>query len=262
MGVVTYQSMALKAANKRGRMKKDSEGYVDIIGGAFNSSNAHGDFYSMEGVTKLLEHGSIAARRMGNSQLYSELGHPQQGNLSLTAYKKRLLQISEKHQCNHIKKITLDTELWKTTKGLERGSVATILKVKPYGPYAHVIDTAINTPSINLAYSIRSFVRNGFSNGRIHKKVLDIVTYDNVGSQGMPTANKYSSPSTESIIELDVDSYELLELADEYNANGNESMHLDITNLISKIKHIEREGLEDSSLDLIEVSSSPIWLGF
>jgi hypothetical protein len=253
--------MALKAANKKGRMKRDKEGYVDIIGGAFDSSNSQGAFYSSEGVAELLKEGSILARRLGRAQLYSELGHPSQESMSDKQYRARLLRIKEKEYCNHIKSVTLDTEMWRSVPGLERGSIATVLKVKPFGPHGHIIADAIETPSINLAYSIRSFVNNQFKNGRINKKVIDIVTYDNVGSQGMPTANKYDTPSVECLFEMDVDKYELQELSLEYQSNGNESLQEEVDLLIDRIVQSERTGvgLEDSSLDLINVGNRPIW---
>ena len=254
MSLLTYQALARKASSGSGRMKADSEGYVDIVMGSFDDYNSQGEYYAMRGAEKLFEGSSIFARRIKAGQLFSELTHPaREAKQSRREYFNRLLRIDDQQVSTHIKSVTLDSELWKTNKDtMAKGAIAVIGKIKPYGPYASTAMEAINTPSINLAYSVRSFTKNQLVNGTNIKHMVELVTWDQVGSQGIPSANKWTGVGLEVLVSDTVSINDLLDTADALSAVGNESMAESVRNLI---KHA-RESSKESPIIL---EPTPVW---
>ena len=253
MSILTYQATCMKAASGSGRMKADQEGYVDIVMGTMNDYNSQGEYYAMRGAEKLFSGSSIFSRRMAQGQLFSELSHPaQEAGQSRKDYFNRLLRIDDQKVSTHIKAVTLDSELWKTnSKTMTRGAIAVIGKIKPYGPYASTALEAINTPSINLAYSVRSFTKNRMVNDVNVKSMVELVTWDQVGSQGIPSANKWTGVGLEVLVSDIVSVSDILSTADALVSVGNESMAAQVRHLLD---HIRDEEVEAPSLE-----ESPIW---
>ena len=252
MSILTYQALALRPSAGKGRMKKDSEGYVDVVLGAVNDYNSRGEYYLYEGTEKLFTGSSIFARRIKNGQLFSELTHPKrESGQSRRDYFNRLLSIDDKQVSTHIKSVTLDSELWKRNRtSMSEGSIGVIGKIKPYGPYSNVTLEAINTPSINLAYSVRSFTKNQLINNVNVKKMVELVTWDQVGAQGIACANKWDSPGLEVLFDDVLSMGDIIDTADALESVGNESMAARVRKLLHHV---------DESVESNELDSTPIW---
>lgn len=255
MTILTYSAVASKASNGKGRMKPDNEGYVDIVMGSMNDFNSQGEYYAMKGAEKLFEGSSIFARRIKNGQLFSELSHPsREKGQTRREYFNRLLTINDQKVSTHIKSVELDSELWKTNRDtMSNGAIAVVGKIKPYGPFASTAMEAINTPSINLAYSVRSFTKNLMEKGVNIKSMVELVTWDQVGAQGIPSANKWTGVGLEVLFTDVVSLGDLLDTADALDAVGNESMADTIRDLIP----YATKPSEESKLELVE--PTPIW---
>ena len=53
MAVIKYDNVRLRETTKSGKLKKDANGYYDVILGAMNTFNSRGEYYAMEGAEKI-----------------------------------------------------------------------------------------------------------------------------------------------------------------------------------------------------------------
>ena len=110
-------------------------------------------------------------------------------------YLARVMRIEEKFESHTIKEVVIDTTL-KDVKGNRYIGIRG--KVKPSGPYRDVLIQKFADPDMNVCFSVRSFTKDNFRNGRREKYTTSIITWDYVGEPGLDKANKYNSPSLES----------------------------------------------------------------
>lgn len=198
MSVVHYGCTALLGTNKTGVLKPDTDGRYDMVLGALEYPNSVGDIYTVASAREFFKEGSPFMRRVKNGQLRAELGHPKQlPGMTDKQYLERILTIEESMVCAHISDIYIDYNNVKCPK-TGRTIIAIRGKVKPCGPYGHVLKEMLDDPNQNVAFSVRSLTMNRQVGFRQHKDFTQIVTFDYVNEPGLAPANKYSVPTLES----------------------------------------------------------------
>lgn len=195
---LTFQSTALVGTNKMGIIKPDANGYYPLVLGAFNYHNGAGDYYPLEPVKKLLLDSSSLMRRISKGVLRGELGHPKQlPGMTSRQFLSRISQIDEQSICCHIKSIELDEQ---HVTGKDGKTCAAIIgMVKPSGPFGESLEKQLQSTDENVYFSIRSITDDHIEpNGTRVKKIVEIITWDNVNEGGIDVAHKFKSPSLES----------------------------------------------------------------
>jgi len=199
MSKATYSCTALVGSNKAGILKPDEDGYYTIVLGALDVFNSAGSFYPYESAKHLFAESSSLMRRIANGACRAEYGHPKkEKGWSDMDFINRLLVIEEKNVCAHIKNVTIDMASVKDKK-TGRPVVALIGKVKPTGPYGHVLEAQLQNPNENVCFSIRSLTDDVVVRGVNHKNIRIVICWDYVNEPGISVANKYQSPALESL---------------------------------------------------------------
>lgn len=195
---VSYSCTALSGMNKVGKIKQEADGYYKVILGGLNVFNSSGQLYPYEPAKQLFETSGVLQRRIKRGALRAENGHPKKtGNMSNADYVSRLLNIYEGRVCAHIKQIDLDFNAVKDDKG--RPIVAIVGHVAPAGELGYVLEKALQNPNENVAFSIRAFTDDRDTYTGTIRILKNIVTWDYVGEPGIAVAEKYYSPTLESL---------------------------------------------------------------
>lgn len=205
MNQVMFACTSLVGVNKAGNLKKNADGYYEMIVGALNVFNSSGQFYALEGSRQLIEDRSSSfQRRVKRGALRGEYGHPNPPPRSINPaeqrlrdqeYARRALTIEELNVCCHHMKIWLDFNEVKDKNG--KPVIAIMSAVSPNGPLGHVLEKQLENKNENVCFSIRSFTDNTMKFGTEHRVLKEIVTFDYVNEPGIPIAEKYLAPSLE-----------------------------------------------------------------
>lgn len=196
-----YSCTALVGSNKIGILKADENGYYTVVLGALDVFNNAGSFYPYESAKSLFQQSSSLMRRIANGACRAEYGHPnREPGMSDQEYIARILRIDEKNICAHIAEVWIDTSSIKDLK-TGRPVVAIMGKVKPMGPYGHVLEAQFKNPKENVAFSIRSLTDDIMRGGINNKNIRIIVCWDYVNEPGIGCAYKFNSPSLESTVD-------------------------------------------------------------
>jgi hypothetical protein len=201
MSNVRFTATKLVNSGKRGELKPDADGYYEFIIGGLNTFNSAGEYYTLKGAEELFHDSSVFKRRIANGCLKGEVGHPKQlPGMSFDAYVNRVLSIDETNVCCHFKEVWLDTSFGKNNPKFNNPSLTAIMaKVKPAGPKAASLANSIANPNENVCFSIRALTRDYFERGQKYRVLQQIIVWDNVNEPGISIANKWDSPSLESL---------------------------------------------------------------
>lgn len=193
---VRFSCTSLAGSNKVGNLKRDENGYYEMVVGALNVFNSAGQFYVFEQAKSLFESSSQLMRRVSRGSLRGEYGHPKMlPGMSNEQFANRVMSIYEENTCCHHKDITLDFDRVKDEQG--KPVIAIISKVYPSGPMGPALEKSLQNPNENVCFSIRAFT-DDYREGGIYKRVLKtIVTWDLVNEPGLATAEKFKSPALE-----------------------------------------------------------------
>ena len=197
---VRFACTALAGTNRAGKLVADANGYYDMVVGGLNVFNSVGQYYTYEGAKELFEESSQFMRRVKRGVLAGEQGHPKwQPGMSEAAYAQRIMSIYEENVCCHHKEVYLDFDNVKDEAG--RPVIAIRSKLKPAGPHGEALRQSLENPDENVCFSIRAFTDDFQDRGRgLTKRILrTIVTWDRVTEPGLSVAEKYKSPSLESL---------------------------------------------------------------
>ena len=200
MSIITLAEPRLSGTGKKGIIKPDENGYYETLLGALDVRNGIGEIYPYNGNEDILKDGSPLKRRIKNGHLFAEMGHPKrEPGMTDHEWLVRYSRIEETKHCAHISNVWLDTE-YVSPDGLKM--VGIVGKVKPAGPYKETIEEYMKTPSVNTAWSVRSFTRNiRSSDGNVYKYFVDIRTWDFVSEPGISVATKWDSPAVEEMVD-------------------------------------------------------------
>jgi len=193
---VRFSCTSLAGSNKVGNLKRDANGYYEMVVGALNVFNSAGQYYVYEQAKELFESSSQLMRRVSRGALRGEYGHPKMlPGMSNEQFANRVMSIYEENTCCHHKEITLDFDRVKDANG--KPVIAIISKVYPSGPMGPALEKSLQNPNENVCFSIRAFT-DDFREGGVYKRVLKtIVTWDLVNEPGIANAEKFQSPALE-----------------------------------------------------------------
>lgn len=196
---LSFNCTALVGTNKVGNLKRDADGYYEVVLGALDVYNFSGQFYPAAGAREIFESSSAFVRRVRRAALRCEYGHPKrEGGMSMPEYANRLTQIWEHMVCCHIKDVWLETQKVKDANG--RTVIAIMGKIKPAAtPYGLALEKQLENPHENVCFSIRAVTHDVMVRGRYEKNIKEVITWDYVNEPGIAAANKFSFPSLESI---------------------------------------------------------------
>jgi hypothetical protein len=200
---VTFGCTALIGSNKVGIIKPDAQGYRTMVVGGLNMYNSGNAMYVNDDYARqiLVDASSEFQRMVSRGVLRGEYGHPKrEPGMKDEDHMRRALQIFENRVCVHYRKVWLDANLMKDSKG--RPIVAVMSELCPSGELGPVLERHLNNPSENACFSIRSFTKDTMGGDGIKRKSLrKVVTFDYVNEPGMENAEKYKAPSLESYSE-------------------------------------------------------------
>lgn len=187
-------------------IEPDEEGYYTQIIGGLNMFNSAGEYYiHTPEVEALFKQGSFHRQLVISAALYGEAGHPKlEPGMTTEEYIRRIRKVYENNIAVHFKEIWLE-KTNKYEKGFNRPIYLIWGKVKPFGKNGLIVKDALETPSVNSAFSIRSFTKNYKENGVTFKELKYIVTFDFVVEPGIRFANKVNSVAMEDIEDVVVD---------------------------------------------------------
>jgi len=195
-GAVEYNCQVLNGTNKAGTLRKNENGYYEMIVGALNMTNNVGEYYDYNYARKFFDEASDLVRMSKKGVLRGEYGHPQMlPGMTDDDYVSRLLMINEKETCCHHKRIYLDFNHFKDSNG--KPIVGIMSEISPSGPYGEPLEKQINNGHENVCFSIRCFTMPHRKGGRVIKEMKHVVTFDYVNEPGISVATKYNSPSLE-----------------------------------------------------------------
>lgn len=218
---VRYSSTALVGTNKAGTLTADEDGYYDMVLGGYGTSNYAGAYYTTsnngESIESILKRSHTMQRQISNGNFRAEYGHPKmEPGMKSMDFKRRALRMEETRICAHIAEVFLEND-FKTRQG--ETMVAVRGKVRPSGPYGKALDEQIKNGKENVCFSVRSLTNDVFVRGQLIKKTAVIVCWDYVNEGGIVGAEKYSSPSLESLHDEVITPDFLVALAQEEFAN-------------------------------------------
>ena len=197
---IKFACTSLAGTNKCGQLKKDENGYYELVVGALNVFNSAGQYYVYEQAKELFQSSSQLMRRVARGSLRGEYGHPKMvPGMTNEQFANRVMSIYEENTCCHHKEITLDFDRVKDEQG--RPVIAIISKVLPSGPNGPALQKSLENPNENVCFSIRAFT-DDFRDGGVYKRVLKtIVTWDLVNEPGIAFAEKFKAPALEGLSE-------------------------------------------------------------
>lgn len=236
MNTIKFTCTALPNG-KIGKLQCDPDGYYTVVVGGLNCFNSAGEYYVYEGAKQLFEESSSFMRRVKNGTLYGERGHPKkQPGMTDDQYVNRIMSVHEETTSHHFKEIWLDLDYGKNNPSLNNPKLIAIMaKVKPSGPMGQYLKDSFDNPAENVCFSIRAFTQDVFD-GKVNRRTLvRIETFDGVIEGGIATANKYSTPGLESLLEKTITVKELNKLANSPVGIATESVRNNVKELLSLI---------------------------
>lgn len=207
MSVVKFTETVFSNQKKEGSLPPpDADGYHSVVLGGLNCYNASGEYYVAEGVVEMFQSSSAFMRRIQSGSLYTEVGHPRkQPGMSYEDFYRRIIDIDDTNICGHISDITLDLVYGKKNPQIGNHDFIAIMgKVKPAGPKAEALRLSLENRKQNTAFSVRGLTDNAQRNGRVERKLTQIVTYDHVTEPGIKAACKAYVPGLESLQVLEL----------------------------------------------------------
>lgn len=200
MSSIKFTCTSLRGTNKKGILTPDSNGYYPLPVGGLNVLNSAGQWYDYDGAKALFEGSSQLMRRVKRGALRGEVGHPQPlPGQSEDEYMMRILTIDEKNVCSHFSELYLDMDNFKSDDG--KPIIAIMAKVAPSGPFGPMLEKKLTNPQENVCFSIRAFTADSYVKGRYTRVLKNVVTFDYVNEPGIHIAEKFKSPSLESLTE-------------------------------------------------------------
>jgi len=196
--IALYECNILKSKNKVGRLKTDANGYREICLGAFNCLTEKGEFYPFtQAVKNMFKPGSRLLHQIETGRLRGEIEHPYPvPGMTFPQYLNRVKMVHNQFVAHHIKSVRLETA--KDHRG--NNVVSVIGMVKGSGPYGEQLDKKFENPDENVDFSVRTLTTPTPEINGVPQKVINLlITWDQVNMGGVAIANRYDTPSLESM---------------------------------------------------------------
>ena len=179
---------------------KDASGYYKITLGAFNTYNRSGIYYRIKRPKDLLEGNTILKRRITEGTLRSELDHPDYTNMGKNEIINRTITLDMKNTIAHIKAVEF-VDTGRCEPGWDGYNITIVYGwVKPVGPYAEILQEQLDNPEENVAFSVRSLVKQSYVGTTLVRDVIDVSTWDSVKESGIKIASQWNAAGIESIV--------------------------------------------------------------
>jgi hypothetical protein len=193
---VMFNNTILKGINKGGVLKPDDKGYYTVVLGALGVRNSAGEIYVDSQIARqTFEGNATLMRRISQGLLRGEYGHPDPADSpNFLAFESRVRKIKEDRISHHIGSVWLETIDYNNEKVL-----GILGKVKPAGPYGQALKDSLDNPDENVTFSGRYYSNVSMVGGVRHREIHTVGTWDFVSEPGIECANKYASPSLESM---------------------------------------------------------------
>ena len=238
----------INTGSGKGGLKPDTDGYYNVIIGAFDIFNSVKEYYPMDGAKEVFKKGSRLMRRLANGDLKGEYGHPKrQVGQSVPEFMARLGAVHEDNVSHHFKSISVTPK----RNGNGKAFYLVEAEVKPMGPMGEVLKASLENPHENIGFSIRAPVKDVFVGVTKHRIVTDVITWDSVNSPGLAPANKFDAVRNTNDESVAVESLTELSVPESLLYKGNkitdigvalESSGLDVKSLLSVDIHTPRGG--------------------
>jgi hypothetical protein len=197
---VRFACTSLAGVNKAGVLKKDEQGYYEVVVGALNVYNSAGQYYVYEGAKDLFQSSHQFMRRVQRGALRGEYGHPKkQPGMRDVDFVNRVMTIWEDQVSHHFREVFLDFDRVKDADG--RPVIAIIAWVKPSGPFGSALEKSLENPNENVCFSIRAFTDDQRQGLLVKRTLRTIVTWDYVNEPGIAVAEKFKAPALEDLFE-------------------------------------------------------------
>lgn len=232
MATVKFTATKLANKGKEGILKPDEQGYYTIVIGGLNIFNSVGEYYTADGAKQLFEQSSTFMRRIQNGCLKGELGHPKRlPSMDMDSYLRRIMTIEETNVCCHFKEVWLDEQYGRNHPEFKNPSLIAIMaKIKPSGPKGPSLQQSLENPNENVCFSIRAFTKDYAVRGVTHRVLDQIMTFDKVEEPGIFIANKWDTPSLESLSNMVITENNI----QEYLESIPETLAMEDSNYIAK----------------------------
>ena len=203
--IANYECNVLVNSGKKGELVRDASGYFEFVLGAFNILNARGEFYPFTDQLKALfgPGGDFHRRVVGDpslgragGKLKGEFEHPTIApGQSLDSFIARWKTINTANEAVHIKSVRLE---WSKD---HRGQPIVLVygMIKGSGPHGEAVDKSFANCEENVAMSGRYICNPVMINGIRNKMVTTVITFDKVNEGGIAPADKYNTPTMETI---------------------------------------------------------------
>lgn len=196
-----FTQTKLKLLAKTGKATPDADGYYELVIGGLNVHNNSGSwFYTAQGVKELFGPGSLLNRKIANGCLRAEVNHPtQRDGESYDNFIARMMDIDLNNVCAHFKEVWLDENFGKNHPEYKNPDLMAIMgKVKPIEPKGSILRSALENIHENVCFSVRSLAQQSYEQGKVVRRLAEVVTFDFVNEGGVLVASKWDSPATES----------------------------------------------------------------
>lgn len=201
MNNIRFTCTSLANAGKKGILVPDADGYYTQVVGGMSIFNSAGHFYEAnQAALALFQNSSAFMRRVKRGALRAEVDHPEwKKGMSEDEYAARMLTIDPRNTCAQFSEIFLDFNNFKNPDGSP--VVAIMGKFIPSGVHGDMLRRQLENGKENVCFSIRAFTNDKFIRGVRSRTLCEIVTFDYVNEPGIHIAEKYKSPTLESLVD-------------------------------------------------------------
>lgn len=198
---ISLNNIVTKPAEGNGQLEKDDKGYYKVNLGGFNVFNLHNEFYRVKDLNAILNNkSSVFYKRLHQGYLAGEAEHPKKKpGMTPAEFYYRNLQISLENTSHHVRSDLEVIELDTPCNVPGAGKPVRIQGwIKPAGKHAQALQSFLDNPEMNTAFSIRAVTTPPQTiGGYVVKDVIEIITWDWVDIPGIFAANKWSTIAKE-----------------------------------------------------------------
>lgn len=194
--------ISTESASATNTLERDENGYYKINLGGFNIFNHKNEFYRVKDLNALLNNkNSVFYKRLHNGYLLGEAEHPKmKPGMTSSEYYFRNLTIQLDNTSHHIRPEIELRDINEPVKIPGAGRPVRVLGwIKPSGKHGAALQSMLDNPHQNVAFSIRAITTPPTNiGGYVVKDVIEIITWDWVDVPGITAANKWSTIAKES----------------------------------------------------------------
>lgn len=198
---ISLNNVVTKPSIGNGYLEKDNNGYYKVNLGGFNVFNLHNEFYRVKDLNALInDPKKVFYKRLHGGYLNGEAEHPKMTpGMNPNHYYLRNLRIALENTSHHIRSDLEIVSLNTPCNVPGAGKPVRVLGwIKPSGKHGQALQSFLDNPHQNTAFSIRAITTPPVTiGGYVVKDVVEIITWDWVDIPGIFQANKWSTIAKE-----------------------------------------------------------------